>query len=66
MDYYVYMIVTENEKKISYVGYTNNLDKRLKLHIAQKVQNLLKEKMDFNYYKKFNQSSAMKYEYSQK
>jgi putative endonuclease len=31
--FYVYLIVTKNKKKlISYVGYTNNLTKRLDLH----------------------------------
>ena len=34
MSYYVYLIVSrfKNNKKISYVGYTNNLQKRLNLH----------------------------------
>ena len=33
MSYYVYLILTlNNNKPISYVGYTNNLLKRIKLH----------------------------------
>ena len=33
MKFYVYLLVTTNNKKsISYVGYTNNLKKRLLLH----------------------------------
>jgi len=33
MSFYVYLIATNNEKKITtYVGYTNNLERRLKLH----------------------------------
>ena len=37
MNYYVYLIITKiNNKSISYVGYTNNLKKRLKLHNSSK------------------------------
>ena len=37
MHYYVYLIITKiNNKFISYVGYTNNLKKRLKLHNSSK------------------------------
>ena len=37
MSYYVYLILTlNNNKPISYVGYTNNLLKRIKLHNAGK------------------------------
>ena len=34
MSYFVYLIVSslKNNKKISYVGYTNNLKKRINLH----------------------------------
>ena len=32
MSYYVYMLKTVKKKTITYVGYTNNLEKRLKLH----------------------------------
>ena len=33
MSYYVYMLKTINKKKnITYVGYTNNLSNRIKLH----------------------------------
>ena len=32
MHFYVYMLVTVDERKISYVGYTTNLKKRLFLH----------------------------------
>ena len=35
--FYVYLIVTKNKKKlISYVGYTNNLIRRLNLHNRSK------------------------------
>ena len=33
MSYFVYVIISiKNSKKITYVGYTNNLNNRLKLH----------------------------------
>ena len=33
MKYYVYMLVNKNKNKLfSYVGYTNNIEKRIKLH----------------------------------
>ena len=33
MSYYVYLIVSKVKKKtISYVGYTNNINNRIKLH----------------------------------
>ncbi len=33
MSFYVYLIATNNKKKITtYVGYTNNLERRVKLH----------------------------------
>ena len=37
MNYYVYLLIHQNSKKIiSYVGYTNNLKKRLILHNSSK------------------------------
>ena len=37
MEYYVYLIITYYKKKlITYVGYTNNILKRLKLHNTSK------------------------------
>ena len=35
MNYYVYMLLAKNSK-ISYVGYTNNLKNRLRLHNSSK------------------------------
>ena len=32
MSYYVYMLKSKGSKPITYVGYTNNLSKRIKLH----------------------------------
>jgi len=37
MNYYVYLLVTINSKKmVSYVGYTSNLSKRIELHNSSK------------------------------
>ena len=37
MSYYVYMLITSDKnKKISYVGYTKDLKKRIKLHNSGK------------------------------
>jgi len=32
MSYYVYMLISKSDKPVSYVGYTNNIKKRIKLH----------------------------------
>ena len=36
MSFYVYMLKLNSIKPITYVGYTNNLEKRIKLHNAGK------------------------------
>ena len=36
MDYYVYMLKSKGIKSITYVGYTNNLKKRIDLHNSGK------------------------------
>ena len=36
MYFYVYMLISEGNKPISYVGYTNNLKNRIKLHNSGK------------------------------
>ena len=36
MKFYVYMLKTMSQKPITYVGYTNNIQKRLKLHNSNK------------------------------
>ena len=66
MDYFVYMIITKiNDKYISYVGFTNNLSKRISLHNKSKGAKFTKGKQwKLIYYKKFKSKiSAMKYEY---
>ena len=36
MYYYVYMLISKGNKPVSYVGYTNNLKKRIELHNSGK------------------------------
>tara|TARA_B100000287_G_C19971878_1_gene518865 strand:- start:212 stop:445 length:234 start_codon:yes stop_codon:yes gene_type:complete len=60
------MIITKiNNRTISYVGYTNNLNKRIELHNSSKGAKFTKgKKWKLIYYKKFKSKiSAMKYEY---
>ena len=69
MIYYVYLITSKiKEKTISYVGYTNNLEKRLRLHNSNKGAKFTKgNKWKLIYYEKYNSKiEAMKYEYSLK
>ena len=55
----------DNSKKISYVGYTNNINKRIKLHNSSKGAKFTKgRKWRLIYKKKFSsKSEALKYEY---
>ena len=70
MSYFVYLIVSslKNNKKISYVGYTNNLKKRIKLHNAGKGAKFTRgKKWKLVYYEKYDsKSKAMKNEYNLK
>ena len=70
MTYFVYLIVTnlKNNKKISYVGYTNNLKKRIKLHNDGKGAKFTRgKKWKLVYYEKYDSKSlAMKNEYKLK
>ena len=69
MNYFVYIILTVTKKKyISYVGYTNNLDKRLSLHNKSKGAKFTKGRKWTLIYKKCykTKSLAMKNEYSLK
>ena len=36
MYFYVYMLISKGDKPVSYVGYTNNLKNRIKLHNSGK------------------------------
>ena len=67
MPYFVYLIVSnpKKNKKISYVGYTNNLKKRISLHNLGKGAKFTRgKKWKLVYYRKYDSRSlAMKNEY---
>ena len=67
MNFYVYLICTKNNNNslISYVGYTNNIKKRINLHNKSKGAKFTRgRKWSLIYKKKFkNKVEAMKYEY---
>ena len=67
MSYFVYLLVAhlKNNKKISYVGYTNNIKKRLNLHNSGKGAKFTRgKKWKLVYYEKYDsKSDAMKNEY---
>ena len=70
MNYYVYLIIffINKNKKISYVGYTNNLRSRIKLHNNNKGAKFTKgRKWKLIYYEVYkSKSNAMKNEYKLK
>ena len=69
MAYFVYMLLADQgKKKISYVGYTNNLEKRLKLHNSSKGAKFTKGKFwKLIYFKKYQKKNiALKEEYKLK
>ena len=69
MKYFVYLIITKRiDKIISYVGYTNNLKKRLNLHNSSKGAKFTKgNKWILIYKKRFKtKNEAMSFEYKLK
>ncbi len=69
MLYFVYLIVSKAKNRtISYVGYTNNIKRRLKLHNSSKGAKFTKgKKWKLAYYKSYdNKILAMKEEYKLK
>ena len=67
--YFVYLLVTKNKNRtISYVGYTKDIDKRLKLHNKSKGAKFTRgRKWKLAYYEKYdNKNLAMKEEYKLK
>ena len=69
MKYYVYLLVSfKNKKLVSYVGYTNDLKKRLHLHNSSKGAKFTKgRKGSLIFQKKFpTKAIAMKEEYKLK
>ena len=65
MSYYVYMLRTLNKTNITYVGYTNNLNKRIKLHNSGKGAKFTRgRKWKLIYIEKYNtKSQAISREY---
>ena len=66
MKHFVYLIISfANKPLISYVGYTNNIKKRLKLHNSSKGAKFTRgRKWKIIYKKSYNtKSEAMKNEY---
>ena len=66
MVYYVYLIVSKRKNKLfSYVGYSNNISKRIKLHNSGKGAKFTKGNYwELIYKKRYkNKSIAMKQEY---
>ena len=64
--YYVYLIVSKKKNKlVSYVGYSNNISKRIKLHNSGKGAKFTKGNYwELIYKKRYkNKSIAMKQEY---
>ena len=68
MYFYVYMLISRGNKPVSYVGYTNNLYKRLNLHNKSKGAKFTRgRKWNLIYCIKFKDKiSALKYEYKLK
>tara|TARA_Y100001970_G_scaffold200362_1_gene243674 strand:+ start:48 stop:311 length:264 start_codon:yes stop_codon:yes gene_type:complete len=69
MNYFVYLLINFNrEKNTTYVGYTNDIKKRLKLHNSSKGAKFTRgRKWQIIYKKKYkSKSSAMKNEYKLK
>ncbi len=69
MAYFVYLIVSKSKyKKISYVGYTNNINKRLNFHNNGKGAKFTRgRKWKLVYYKKYiSKKKAMSEEYKLK
>ena len=70
MPYFVYLIISKfrNKKKVSYVGYTGDLKKRLNLHNSGKGAKFTRgKKWKLVYYEKYDsRSEAMKNEYKLK
>ena len=54
MYFYVYMLISTGFKPVSYIGYTNNLKKRVKLHNSGKGAKFTRgRKWKVIYYEKF-------------
>ena len=66
MKHFVYLLISKQKKKlITYVGYTNNINRRLKLHNTSKGAKFTRgRKWKIIYKKTYNtKNEAMKHEY---
>ncbi len=65
MTFYVYMLKNESKRPLTYVGYTNNIRKRLKLHNTGRGAKFTKgRKWKLIYKEKFNtKNEAISREY---
>ena len=65
MHFYVYMLISKSAKPVSYVGYTNNLKNRIKLHNSGKGAKFTRgRKWKLIYKEKFkSKSKAISREY---
>ena len=68
MNYYVYMLKSKGYKSVTYVGYTNNMNNRLKLHNTGKGAKFTRGRKWKMIYKKTykTKSEAIKQEYKLK
>ena len=69
MTFYVYLITSRDKKRtISYVGYTNDIKKRIRLHNSSKGAKFTKGRIwKLKYFKSYNsKKEAMREEYSLK
>ena len=66
MTFYVYLIASKDKKRtISYVGYTNDIKKRIRLHNSSKGAKFTKGRIwKLKYFKSYNsKKDAMREEY---
>ena len=69
MKFYVYLISSKDKKRtISYVGYTNDIKKRIRLHNSSKGAKFTKGRVwKLKYFKSYNsKNEAMREEYKLK
>ena len=69
MNYCVYLLISKNKNRlVTYVGYTNNMERRIKLHNTSKGAKYTKGKKWFIFHKEIysNKSEAMSREHELK
>ena len=69
MNYCVYLLISKTKNRlVTYVGYTNNMERRIKLHNTSKGAKYTKGKKWFIFHKEIysNKSKAMSREYELK